>query len=123
MQTAIRFIVSGLILLGIIGFMTTYTVRFTDSAVLSTFGKADEFRDFLIRSSDDHHLRDDFADDAAHPLQQDHAIEFQQVLGTSHAAAAATAENNGGTCLNCCEFVGHLFWLKRLHICLQLARH
>jgi len=41
-QTAIRFIVSGLILLGIIGFMTTYTVRFTDSAVLSTFGKADE---------------------------------------------------------------------------------
>ncbi len=42
MQSAIRFIVTGLIILGIIGFMTTYTVKFTETAVVTTFGRADE---------------------------------------------------------------------------------
>jgi membrane protease subunit HflC len=41
-QKVIRFIVTALIVLGIVAFMTTYTVRFTETAVVTTFGKADE---------------------------------------------------------------------------------
>ncbi|MGD9689992.1 MAG: SPFH domain-containing protein [Phycisphaerales bacterium] len=42
MQSALRFAVTAVILLAIIGFMTMYTVRFTESAVVTTFGKADD---------------------------------------------------------------------------------
>lgn len=41
MQAALRFIVTALIILAILGFMTMYTVRFTEAAVVTTFGKAD----------------------------------------------------------------------------------
>ncbi|MGQ0626675.1 MAG: SPFH domain-containing protein [Phycisphaerales bacterium] len=41
MQLIIRIIVTALIVLGIIGFMTSYTVRFTETAVVTTFGRAD----------------------------------------------------------------------------------
>lgn len=42
MQSALRYIVAGVIILAILGFMTMYTVRFTESAVVTTFGKADD---------------------------------------------------------------------------------
>ncbi len=42
MQTFIRYFVALLILGAIIAFMTTYSVRFTETAVVTTFGKADE---------------------------------------------------------------------------------
>lgn len=42
MQTLLRFVVTGVIVLFVLAFMTTYTVRFTESAVVTTFGKADE---------------------------------------------------------------------------------
>ncbi len=42
MQAFIRYLVTALIILAILGFMTMYTVRFTETAVVTTFGKADE---------------------------------------------------------------------------------
>jgi membrane protease subunit HflC len=39
-QKFVRFIVAGLIILVLLAFMCTYTVRFTERAVLTTFGKA-----------------------------------------------------------------------------------
>lgn len=41
MQAFLRFLVTALIILAILGFMTMYTVRFTETAVVTTFGKAD----------------------------------------------------------------------------------
>lgn len=41
MQKFLKYIVAGLIVLAIVGFMTTYSVRFTEKAVVTTFGKAD----------------------------------------------------------------------------------
>ena len=40
MQAFLRFLITGLIILAILGFMTMYTVRFTETAVVTTFGKA-----------------------------------------------------------------------------------
>lgn len=42
MQTLLRYIVLGLVLVAILSFMVTYTVRFTENAVITTFGKAGE---------------------------------------------------------------------------------
>ncbi len=42
MQTLLRYIVLALLLLAILSFMVTYTVRFTEYAVITTFGKAGE---------------------------------------------------------------------------------
>ncbi len=42
MQNLLRIIVVAVIVLGILSFMTTYTVRFTEKAVVTTFGRADE---------------------------------------------------------------------------------
>ena len=42
MQNLLRILVAAVIVLSIIAFMTTYTVRFTEQAVVTTFGKADE---------------------------------------------------------------------------------
>jgi membrane protease subunit HflC len=41
-QSILRFLVTAVIILAILGFMTMYTVRFTESAVVTTFGKADQ---------------------------------------------------------------------------------
>ena len=41
MQKILRIVIAVLIVLGILAFMTTYTVRFTETAVVTTFGKAD----------------------------------------------------------------------------------
>jgi membrane protease subunit HflC len=41
-QNLLRILVAAVIVLSIIAFMTTYTVRFTEQAVVTTFGKADE---------------------------------------------------------------------------------
>ncbi len=41
MQKALKYIVTALIVLAIVAFMTTYSVRFTESAVVTTFGNAD----------------------------------------------------------------------------------
>jgi len=41
MQRAIRILVAIVIVLSIVAFMTTYSVRFTEKAVVTTFGKAD----------------------------------------------------------------------------------
>lgn len=42
MRNTLRLAVMGLIVLGVVAFMTTYTVRFTEQAVVTTFGRADE---------------------------------------------------------------------------------
>lgn len=42
MQRLFRIIIAALVVLAIVAFMTTYTVRFTETAVVTTFGKADE---------------------------------------------------------------------------------
>ncbi|CAN5749774.1 protease modulator HflC [soil metagenome] len=42
MQKVLKYIVAALIVLAILAFMTTYSVRFTEKAVVTTFGKADE---------------------------------------------------------------------------------
>lgn len=42
MKSSLRYIVSAIIVLSIIAFMTTYSVRFTETAVVTTFGKAGE---------------------------------------------------------------------------------
>ena len=39
MQNLLRIIVAAVIVLGILSFMTTYTVRFTEKAVVTTFGR------------------------------------------------------------------------------------
>jgi membrane protease subunit HflC len=44
MQKLLKYIVTGLIVLAVLAFMTTYSVRFTESAVVTTFGKADGAR-------------------------------------------------------------------------------
>jgi membrane protease subunit HflC len=41
-QAILRYVVAGVILLAIVAFMTTFTVRFTETAVVTTFGRADE---------------------------------------------------------------------------------
>ncbi|MCC5618901.1 MULTISPECIES: SPFH domain-containing protein [unclassified Nostoc] len=41
MQKLLKYLVAGLIVLAILAFMTTYSVRFTEKAVVTTFGKAD----------------------------------------------------------------------------------
>ncbi|MBL8764467.1 MAG: hypothetical protein JNM07_09390 [Phycisphaerae bacterium] len=41
MQRTLRIVISLLIVVAVVGFMTTYTVRFTETAVVTTFGKAD----------------------------------------------------------------------------------
>lgn len=40
MQKLLKFVVAGVIVLAILAFMTTYSVRFTEKAVVTTFGKA-----------------------------------------------------------------------------------
>ena len=47
MQNFLRIAVAAVLVLFIVAFMTTYTVRFTEKAVVTTFGKAD---DFSVRS-------------------------------------------------------------------------
>ncbi len=42
MQSVLRYVVALVILLAIVAFMATYTVRFTEVAVVATFGKATE---------------------------------------------------------------------------------
>lgn len=42
MQKLLKFVVAGLIVLAILAYMTTYSVRFTETAVVTTFGKADK---------------------------------------------------------------------------------
>jgi membrane protease subunit HflC len=41
-QRALRFIVSGVVVLGVLAFLTTYTVRYTEAVVVTTFGRANE---------------------------------------------------------------------------------
>jgi membrane protease subunit HflC len=41
-QKIVKYIVALVILVAVLGFMVTYTVRFTEMAVVTTFGKADE---------------------------------------------------------------------------------
>lgn len=42
MQRSFRIVIAALVVLAILAFMTTYTVRFTEKAVVTTFGRADE---------------------------------------------------------------------------------
>jgi modulator of FtsH protease HflC len=42
MQKLLRIPIAAIVVLAIVAFMTTYTVRFTESAVVTTFGKASE---------------------------------------------------------------------------------
>jgi membrane protease subunit HflC len=42
MQRGFRIVIAAVVVLAILAFMTTYTVRFTETAVVTTFGRADE---------------------------------------------------------------------------------
>lgn len=42
MRRAVNLVVAGAILLALLGYMVTYTVRFNESAIVTTFGRADE---------------------------------------------------------------------------------
>lgn len=42
MQRGFRIVIAAVVVLAIVAFMTTYTVRFTEKAVVTTFGRADE---------------------------------------------------------------------------------
>jgi membrane protease subunit HflC len=42
MQRTLRILIAAIVVLAILAFMTTYTVRFTETAVVTTFGRADE---------------------------------------------------------------------------------
>lgn len=42
MQRGFRIVIATIVVLAILAFMTTYTVRFTETAVVTTFGRADE---------------------------------------------------------------------------------
>ncbi len=42
MQRGFRIVIAAIVVLAILAFMTTYTVRFTETAVVTTFGRADE---------------------------------------------------------------------------------
>lgn len=42
MQRGFRIVIAAIVVLAILAFMTTYTVRFTETAVVTTFGRADK---------------------------------------------------------------------------------
>lgn len=42
MQRGFRIVIAAVVVLAILAFMTTYTVRFTETAVVTTFGRADD---------------------------------------------------------------------------------
>jgi membrane protease subunit HflC len=52
MKRAVNLIVAGAILLALLGYMITFTVRFNEAAIVTTFGKADESSVYNAPSSE-----------------------------------------------------------------------